>query len=239
MGNKLLSIILFVCCSIIFSFWSIQENAAPKVEINTPLENTKLEWNTVVPYRITIVDQEDGNSDYDEININEVVLSVTYFDDSSKVKNYVNEAVESRSHLLSLMASSNCFTCHKAKEKLIGPSFEEIANQYSPTPENKEYLTQKIRMGSTGVWSDEIMPAQPELKTDQIMQMLEWVFKNSQDPNYTFYSGTEGAFKTGERPNDEQNSAVYVLHAQYADHGINESPDQSKKGFHTLVLNVE
>ncbi len=205
----------------------------------SPTENVKLEWNTTVPYRISIVDQEDGNSEYDEINSNEVVLTVTYFSDSSEVKKYIDKTVSSRSDILSTMASSNCFTCHKAKDKLIGPSFEEIANRYKPTSENKAYLTQKIRMGSKGIWSEEIMPAQPELETNKISQILDWIFKNSQDPNYTFYSGIEGAFKIQEPPINNPEKAVYVLHAQYTDRGLDDSVGKSKKGKHTIVLHFE
>ncbi|MGI9552877.1 MAG: c-type cytochrome [Aurantibacter sp.] len=239
MGNKVLSLLLFFCFTLLFSYWSVQENTTPRIKIISPSENTELEWNTVVPYRITIVDQEDGNSDYDEININEVVLTVTYFDDPSKVKKYVQEEVESRSDMLSLMASSNCFTCHKAKDRLIGPSFEEIVNRYSPTSKNKTYLAKKINQGSKGVWSDEIMPSQPELKTDQIMKMIDWIFENAQDSSYTFYTGTDGAFKTVKSSADHTEKAVYVLHAQYSDHGLNGSFGTSKKGMHTIVLTVE
>ncbi len=239
MGNKLLSILLFFLFTLIFSFWPGQENTAPKVKIISPSENVKLEWNTIVPYRIIISDQEDGNSEYDEINSSEVVLTVTYFSDSSKVEKYVKEEIAARSDMLSKMASSNCFTCHKAKGKLIGPSFEEIANRYSPAPENKEYLAQKIREGSKGVWGDEIMPGQPELGTDKILQILEWIFKNAQDSDFTFYVGTEGAFKTKKRRKDGLDKAAYVLHAQYADHGINKSLEKSKKGTHSVVLKAE
>jgi cytochrome c len=239
MRNKLPFVLLFFCSTLIFSFWSVQENNAPKVDIISPTENVKLQWNTLIPYRIAIVDQEDGNSEYDEINSNEVVLTVTYFSDSSEVKKYIRETVSSRSDALSTMASSNCFTCHKAKDKLIGPSFEEIANRYKPTPENKAYLTQKISEGSSGIWSDEIMPAQPEMETYKISRILDWIFKNAQDPNYTFYAGTEGALKTQERPMDKLKKAVYVLHAQYTDHGLDDSVGKSKKGKHTVVLNIE
>lgn len=216
-----------------------QENEAPKVEIISPSENVKLESGSIVPYSINISDKEDGNSEYDEINNNEVVLSIRYFSDSSDVKKYIDETVSSRSKVLSIMASSNCFTCHKAKDKLIGPSFEEIANRYSPTLENKEYLTQKISQGSKGVWKDEIMPAQPQLEKEKILKILEWILKNAQDPNFTFYTGTEGAFKTKMQRKDNLNRAVYVLHAQYADHGLNDNHKKSKKGEHTVVLNVE
>lgn len=239
MGNKRLFVLLCIGSGLIISFRSVQENTTPKVTIISPAEDSKLEWNTVVPYRITVVDKEDGSSDYDEINVNEVVLSLTYFDDPSKARKYAEEKVASRSDMLSYMATSNCFTCHKAKDRLMGPSFEEIANRYSPTSENTTYLAQKIREGSKGVWSDEIMPGQPELETARIVQMLEWIFKNAKDPDYIFYTGTEGAFKTKEKPKALQSRAAYVLYAQYKDHGIDESHQQSKIGIDTGFLIIE
>lgn len=239
MRNKLLSILLFFCCALLFSFWSVQENTAPKVEITSPIKNVKLEWNTIVPYSISVSDKEDGDSGYDEINSNEVVLTVTYFSDSSKVEKYIDKTVSSRSEILSAMVSSNCFTCHKAKDKMIGPSFEEIAKRYSPTLKNKEYLAQKISKGSNGVWGDEIMPAQPELEKENIVKFLDWLFKNARDSNFTFYTGTEGAFRTREKLSDRQGKGIYVLHAQYFDHGMNESNEKSKKGNHSILLNMQ
>lgn len=193
----------------------------------------------IIPYYINVYDKEDGNSEYEEINKNEVILTVTYFSDASKVKKYVEEEVAARSDLLSKMASSNCFSCHLAKSRLIGPSFEEIAGRYVPTPENKEYLAQKIGKGSIGVWGDEIMPAQPELKAEKVSEILDWIYKNAQDPNYTFYTGTEGSFKTRERPKENSSTNAYVLHAQYADQGLDDSLGNSKKGIHTLILNID
>ena len=239
MRDKLQFLLLFFCTTFTFSFWSVQENSAPKVEIISPVENVKLKWNTIIPYNISIVDKEDGNSEYDEINGNEVVLTATYFSDSSETKKYIKETVSSRSDVLSLMAASNCFTCHKAKDKLIGPSFEEIATRYSPTKKNKEYLTEKISKGSQGIWGNEIMPAQPELEKEKILQILDWILKNAQDPNFTFYVGTEGVFRTKELGKDNLEKAAYVLHAQYTDHGLNDYHEKSKKGKHTLILPVE
>ena len=235
MENKLLSFGFTLLASLSFA----QENEPPNVEIISPSEKIELKGNTVVPYRIAISDKEDGNSEYDEINVNEVVLTVTYLSDASKIKKYVEEEVEPRSATLSLIAASNCFTCHQAKHKLIGPSFEEIAKRYSSMNDSKAYLTQKINQGSSGIWGDEIMPGQPELEKEKVEQILDWIFTNAQDPNYTFYSGTEGAFKTKKMPQNETKKAVYVLYALYADHGINEYFERSKKGTHTVMLNFE
>ncbi len=239
MENKLPFLLLYISFTLIPSLHLAQGNDAPKVEIISPSENVTLEGNSIVPYSIVISDKEDGNSEYDEINENEVILTVTYLPDASKAEKYVEEEIGPRSAKLSLIAASNCFTCHLAKDKLIGPSFEDIVREYDPISESRAYLIQKISQGSSGIWSDEIMPGQPELEKEKIAQMLEWIFTNAQDPNYTFYSGTEGAFKTRKRQNNKGDKDVYVLHALYADHGINESFERSKKGTHTVMLNFK
>ena len=83
------------------------------------------------------------------------------------------------------------------------------------------------------------MPGQPELEKEKIVQILDWIFKNAQDPNFTFYTGTEGAFKTRESLKDKFDEDTYVLHALYADHGIKEYFKESKKGTHSVVLHIE
>lgn len=239
MENKPLSLLLCFSFAMISSISLAQKNERPKVEITSPSEKTELIYNTMVPYKIAISDKEDGKSEYDEIKENEVVLTITYISDASKVKKYVENEVEPRSENLSLIATSNCFTCHQSKDRLIGPSFEEIVKKYSTINESRVYLTQKITQGSRGIWGDEIMPGQPELEMEKIALILDWIFKNAQDPNFTFYTGAEGAFKTREKPTDKTDKDVYVLHALYADHGINESFERSKKGTHSLVLDIE
>lgn len=231
MKNKLL---LF--CFISLPIYLVaQENKAPSVKIISPSENITLESNSIIPYNIIVSDPEDGSSEYDEINTGEVILTITQIIDASIAQKYADEEVSPRSEMLSLMSTSNCLTCHKAKDKLIGPSFEEIANRYSPTLANKKYLTKQIKQGSKDVWSEIIMPAQPELPEEAISKIIDWIFDNSQDQNYNFHVGTEGAFKTAER----LDGGAYILHALYTDHGLNSSNENSKKGEYTTIIKIE
>ncbi|UQB70248.1 c-type cytochrome [Epilithonimonas zeae] len=59
----------------------------------------------------------------------------------------------------SLIEGSDCLGCHKLDEKMIGPSYKEVAAKYDNTPENVEMLAEKILKGSSGVWGDVPMPA--------------------------------------------------------------------------------
>lgn len=59
----------------------------------------------------------------------------------------------------SLIEGSDCLGCHKLDERMIGPSYKEVAEKYENTPENVEMLADKIIKGSSGVWGDVPMPA--------------------------------------------------------------------------------
>ncbi len=59
----------------------------------------------------------------------------------------------------SLIEGSDCLGCHKLDERMIGPSYKEVAEKYENTPENVEMLAEKIIKGSSGVWGDVPMPA--------------------------------------------------------------------------------
>jgi cytochrome c len=48
---------------------------------------------------------------------------------------------------LELVANSDCLTCHKVAEKLIGPAYQDIAAKYEATDENIEMLAGKIIKG--------------------------------------------------------------------------------------------
>ncbi len=59
----------------------------------------------------------------------------------------------------SLVEGSDCLGCHKLDERMIGPSYKEVAEKYENTPENVDMLAEKILKGSSGVWGDVPMPA--------------------------------------------------------------------------------
>lgn len=59
----------------------------------------------------------------------------------------------------SLIEGADCLGCHKLDERMIGPSYKEVAQKYENTPENVEMLADKILKGSSGVWGDVPMPA--------------------------------------------------------------------------------
>jgi cytochrome c len=50
------------------------------------------------------------------------------------------------------MKQSDCFNCHAAEQKIIGPSLMEIAAKYRGQSGALEASIKRVREGSTNVW---------------------------------------------------------------------------------------
>lgn len=74
---------------------------------------------------------------------------------------------------LILINNSDCNVCHKQSEKLIGPSYSQIAIKYDE--KNRDFLVDNIIKGSNGVWGEIIMPAHPNLKREEVAQMVDYI----------------------------------------------------------------
>ena len=76
---------------------------------------------------------------------------------------------------LNLVAKSDCFTCHKLREPLVGPPYGEIAKKYDNTPENISLLADKIINGSSGVWGEVQMLAHRDIKKEEAEKMVKYI----------------------------------------------------------------
>lgn len=76
---------------------------------------------------------------------------------------------------LALVSKSDCLTCHKIGEKLIGPSYQEVANKYAGSDTAVAYLTGKIIEGGKGVWGEVVMTPHPLLPKTDVEQMVKYI----------------------------------------------------------------
>ncbi|WP_439482568.1 c-type cytochrome [Cyclobacterium plantarum] len=74
------------------------------------------------------------------------------------------------------MENSDCYTCHEEYNAMVGPSFEQIASQYSKGKEAYALLTKKIQEGGVGVWGDTPMNPHPDLAEKEIKTILDYIF---------------------------------------------------------------
>jgi len=59
-----------------------------------------------------------------------------------------------------LLNKYTCTACHALDNKLVGPSFKDVAKKHGERADAVAYLTGKIRQGGVGVWGQIPMPAQ-------------------------------------------------------------------------------
>src|SRR5215217_3282637 len=185
------------------------ENHRPVVKITTPKSNSRFEWNTTVPYTITVSDPEDGESEYQEINSNDVFLEVKYVADAAKATALSKQAAKRESPGLAAIKASNCFNCHTTNTKLIGPSYYDISKRYPYTNSNTALLIKHIREGSTGVWGTVSMPTHPELTQAEAQNMVQWIYKEGAQSGLNIYRGLEGSFRI--KPPAGKQNGVYIL----------------------------
>jgi len=70
---------------------------------------------------------------------------------------------------------SDCRTCHHNTNKLIGPSYEEVAKKYDFTEANVAYLADKIIKGGSGVWGEIPMTPHVDLTEADARKMAMYV----------------------------------------------------------------
>ncbi|TKC00479.1 c-type cytochrome [Pedobacter cryophilus] len=75
-----------------------------------------------------------------------------------------------------LIAESGCLSCHKEREKLIGPAYADVAKKYENTPENISLLGGKIITGGKGVWGEIPMTPHPQISQENAEEMVKYIF---------------------------------------------------------------
>lgn len=73
----------------------------------------------------------------------------------------------------SLIEGMDCATCHKENEKMIGPSYQEIANKY--TEGDMDMLADKIINGGSGNWGDVPMTPHAGLPKENAKKMVAYI----------------------------------------------------------------
>lgn len=77
---------------------------------------------------------------------------------------------------LAIIAKNDCLTCHKVDEKLIGPTYREVANKYAGMPDTiVPYLAHKVMKGGTGTWGQVPMAAHPNLTEADAIALVKYV----------------------------------------------------------------
>lgn len=74
-----------------------------------------------------------------------------------------------------LAQQNNCLACHSVEDKLIGPTFKEIAAKYKDDTSAKDTLADKIKNGGSGVWGQIPMPPNPAVDDNDVNTLVDWI----------------------------------------------------------------
>lgn len=73
-----------------------------------------------------------------------------------------------------LAQKSNCLACHQVANKVVGPSFKDIAKKYAGKDASAT-LVGKVKGGGSGAWGAIPMPANPQLSDDDAKKLVSWI----------------------------------------------------------------
>jgi S-disulfanyl-L-cysteine oxidoreductase SoxD len=69
----------------------------------------------------------------------------------------------------------NCTACHAQAAKMVGPSWNDIANKYKGDAKAPAMLAEKVKKGGVGTWGPIPMPANPNVKDNELTAVVQWV----------------------------------------------------------------
>jgi cytochrome c len=78
---------------------------------------------------------------------------------------------------LELAKAKHCLSCHAVDQKVVGPSYFDIAIKYQKDPLAKDRLAQKIIKGGSGVWGVIPMPANPQVSPEESQALAAWILQ--------------------------------------------------------------
>jgi cytochrome c len=77
---------------------------------------------------------------------------------------------------LAIEAKNDCATCHKVNEKLVGPSFKDIATKYAGADQATiDTLASKVIHGGAGNWGQVPMTPHPDLAKEDAETVVKYV----------------------------------------------------------------
>lgn len=76
---------------------------------------------------------------------------------------------------LELISKSDCLGCHKVEERIIGPSYSDVAAKYPVDSATITMLAGKIIKGGAGNWGEVAMTPHPQLSENDAKTMVKYV----------------------------------------------------------------
>lgn len=207
-------------------------NARPLIKFLEPQVGDFFDPEQPIRYSLYVNDTEDGTNDFDEAeakNLPEIdALSPTrvslnaVFATGPIPSEGGAAPAEQGPAGMRMMKGSDCFNCHAVDQKRVGPPLLEIANKYRGQKDALEASVQRVIKGSTGVWGKIPMIPHSHHTTEEIREMVGWVYSLQPSGLVRVFNGF-----VGEIPVSKEEAAKpghYTLEANYIDRGAGDIP---------------
>lgn len=74
-----------------------------------------------------------------------------------------------------LARAKNCMACHSMTNKVVGPSYKDIAARYAGQNDAEDKLVQKVLKGGSGAWGAVPMPANAQVSEAEARTLVKWI----------------------------------------------------------------
>ncbi len=78
---------------------------------------------------------------------------------------------------LELAQKKACLACHQVDNKVVGPSYKDVAKKYAGQKGIEAKLIEKVLKGGKGAWGEIPMPANAQVSPDEAKQLVQWILK--------------------------------------------------------------
>ena len=80
-----------------------------------------------------------------------------------------------------LATKSACLACHAVDKKLVGPAYKEVAAKHKGQADALAKVSARIKSGGSGMYGPVPMPAQPNLKDEEVRVLAAWILAGAPD----------------------------------------------------------
>lgn len=191
-----------------------------------------------IGYEVTVNDKEDGSLANKKILPGQVSVSTNYLSEGFNLtkiaqKQLSVDASAQYATAISLINKGDCKACHAVKEKMLGPSFTDVALKYKGNTTAINTISRKIVNGGSGTWGDASMPAHPTLADSDVKSMVKYILSLAEAPKPAKTLPVKGSYVT-EIPKGDNTEGSFIFRAAYTDKGTKTAAAQSSEM--TVVL---
>jgi cytochrome c len=80
---------------------------------------------------------------------------------------------------IALAKQNACLGCHAVNKKIVGPSFQSVAEKYKNDANAPAFLKNKIAKGGAGSWGVVPMPANAKLSDADLALLTAWIMRGA------------------------------------------------------------